>query len=538
MKTKRIPESLAPSSGGRGLLFSPLLRTRRHAIPLPTTRNSNRAIGSAAGLFYRLKPLAFGLLLFHLSGSLTTPQASAQQIIWEKYWPNVTGQFTSLVQGDSGYFFGCGNLRLIRNFHLPIQQRDTLEGIMIVKLDHNGDTVWFKKIFARTSPPAGLDCFLVTQANGLLNLVFRSGLVPGKGLKVFTISQATGASFLSFEIPEFPSYPFGISKDANGSLYIIGEEFNPNIAGAYRMFCIRVDPNGQIAYQNGYSPGNHPASAAQYIEPMPGGKMRMSGNKGKTIVAYELNPDGTVADYKEFIDNPFGSVQQDGAYVQQAERGHFLVSNRRWSGSPQGNVKSLVRKIDSLGNVVWGGHKNYGGTTPSVTLDGGYLRVRGQSGQGFLERFGLDSNLIWSVNITQTQVNANKGKMELLYLGNNDGCVFGGIGNGLGSPYIAKIDNVGYPVDPANPVPPVLSVKEQTKQNPLSYAYPNPTSGIFHVLGMGTGFFKMTDAQGKTVLEGRYAGGDAIDVSHLPCGVYTYSLLTKDSRTEGRIIRN
>lgn len=303
------------------------------------------------------------------------------------------------------------------------------------------------------------------------------------------------------------------------------------------MVCVKINTSGQIAYQNGYSPGNHPASAAQYIEPMPGGKMRMSGNKGKTIVAYELNPDGTVADYKEFIDNPFGSVQQDGAYVQQAERGHFLVSNRRWSGSPI--ASSYINKTDSLNQIVWSQTKPGTITKPNPNTQGGYLIVEAENGQIFFRAYDIGNNIFWSVSTSNTLIPGTKGTGNLLFLNDNSGLHYGrAVAFGNFYPFIMKVDNVGYPVDPANPVPPVLSVKEQPKQNPLSYAYPNPTSGIFHVLGMGTGFFKMTDAQGKTVLEGRYAGGDAIDVSHLPCGVYTYSLLTKDSRTEGRIIRN
>lgn len=173
MKTKRIPEPLAPSSGGRGLLFSSLRRTRRHAIPLPTTRNSNRAIGSAAGLFYRLKPLAFGLLLFHLSGSLTTPQASAQQIIWEKYWPNVTGQFDAVVQGDSGYFFAIGNLEIIHNYGAGSSFQDTTIGIVVVKMDVYGDTVWCKKI--ADNPGIKSTTWLKANSNGTVTAVYRTG---------------------------------------------------------------------------------------------------------------------------------------------------------------------------------------------------------------------------------------------------------------------------------------------------------------------------------------------------------------------------
>jgi hypothetical protein len=477
------------------------------------------------------KNLRFNLLSFFL---LLSFQTGAQQIIWEKYWPNIKGEFDEVVQGDSGFYFGVGNLEVIHHYTLAAPFRDTLVGVIVVKMNQDGDTVWCKKV--ADNPGNKPTTWIKANDNGTLTVVYRTGAWVSE-YRLINMAQSTGANFALTTIPETYWYAKDFGTDMEGNIYILGQREKFGIPNQYEMVCVKVNADGSIGYINGYSPNNFPTSAAQYIEPMPGGKMRMSGNKGKTIVAYELNADGSVADYKEYLDNPYNYVQQDGAYVQQSDSGHFLVSVNRFSGTSTPNIKSLVRKVDSNGNVIWGGVKSYGGEMPIPTLDGGYLRTKGLNGQTLYQRYGGDSSLIWEVNTTNTMIPGNKGINGILYLQDNDGIGFGSVLSSGQKPYISKFGNVGYPVDPTDPVPPVVGVKELKKKAEISYAVPNPTTGIFHVLGMGSGHFRMVDAQGRTVMEAQHKGGDAIDVSALPCGVYTYTLVTKGSRTEGRVVR-
>jgi len=160
-----------------------------------------------------------------------------------------------------------------------------------------------------------------------------------------------------------------------------------------------------------------------------------------------------------------------------------------------------------------------------------------------MQRYSGDSTLLWEVtHSTGDGVLGSARDFNGMTFENNEGLAFGlrqnyGIVSPGRYPSIMKVANVGYPVDPSNPQPPILSAKELVKSGRISYAFPNPTTGIFHVVGMGSGQFRMLNTLGQTVMQAEHKGGDAIDVSGLPCGVYAYSLVTKGSRTEGRIVR-
>jgi hypothetical protein len=480
------------------------------------------------------KNLRFNLLSFFL---LLSFQTGAQQIIWEKYWPNIKGEFDEVVQGDSGFYFGVGNLEVIHHYTLAAPFRDTLVGVIVVKMNQDGDTVWCKKV--ADNPGNKPTTWIKANDNGTLTVVYRTGAWVSE-YRLINMAQSTGANFALTTIPETYWYAKDFGTDMEGNIYILGQREKFGIPNQYEMVCVKVNADGSIGYINGYSPNNFPTSAAQYIEPMPGGKMRMSGNKGKTIVAYELNADGSVADYKEYLDNPYNYVQQDGAYVQQSDSGHFLVSVRKWSGLA--NYKFGVAKMDGQQNTVWSYRKPGIFDFPFPTLDGGFVgqRFSDQFNEIYLERIGNDSSIIWSLDINQNSTVPGRKGGKLMYLGDNNGLIYGAVVPAQGGnliAYLCMVGNVGYPVDPTNPIPPVLGTKEERRKTTVSYAVPNPTTGIFHVLGMGSGHFRMVDAQGRTVMEAEHKGGDAIDVSGLPCGVYTYTLVTKGSRTEGRVVR-
>lgn len=476
------------------------------------------------------------VLLCFLFLFLTGLLAEGQQIIWEKYWPNISGEFSNMVSLEDGSYLACGFLKIKRNYLLSNQH--TEEGYYVVKIDAEGDTIWTRKynVDVNVDKP-----FIFNNGNGTFTMVYVS-FVPNLSFVRIIWADAGSGSLLGTNIINNFGWPMlGGSIDAEGKIYLVGYWRKPLVPTEDEMYCLKISQSGQVVFHNGYSPANFPISAAQYIEPMPGGKMRMSGNKGKTIVAYELNADGTVADYKEYMDNPYNYVQQDGAYVQQSDSGHFLVSVGRFSGAPSNaNVRGAVAKMDRNGSFVWHGYRARSGTKPWPLLDGGYAITTWDASNGYFQRYHGDSTLFWEVNHSITSADVVRGFNGMLFE-NNEGISYGQLSKFLVNSgdyaYIAKIANVGYPVDPTNPIPPVVGVKDQKKKGDVGYAVPNPTTGIFHVLGMGSGHFRMTDAQGRTVMEAEHKGGDAIDVSALPCGVYTYTLVTKGSRTEGRIVR-
>jgi hypothetical protein len=468
------------------------------------------------------------LLLFFLPFT-----GNAQQILWEKYWPNLRGQFDAVVEGDSGHLFGVGNCEYHRTF--ANGQKDTIKGTILVKMDSDGDTLWVKKV----GDEPYLKPYLFSNQNGTLTLIYWYIFWPTSELRIALIAENNGSLMLQNVINNFFFLPLlnQIIKDKDENFWLIGQKRKDSNPNESEMACLKITFLGDILAYKSYNPGNHPFSMAHYIEPMPGGRMRMSGNKGKTIVSYELDSLGNASNYKEYISNPYNFVQQNGAYVQQADSGYFLVSVNIWDGLSWPNVRSLVRKVKANGEVVWGGGKNFGGEIPIPTLDGGYIRTKGLNSVTYYERYLGDSTLAWSINSTNTQFVGNKGIKDLLFFPDQSGAGFGLILKNGPKAYISKFGNVGQPVDPSNPIPAVLSSQPKKARSEIGYAYPNPTTGIFHLLGMGQGRFLLYNSQGQLLLDEVHKGGDGINISYLPCGVYTYSLITPLSKTEGRIMR-
>lgn len=466
-------------------------------------------------------------------------EVSAQEIMWEKYWPNVKGRFDCMVQGDSGYYFGCGPMKVIRNFNQPAQFRDTLEGIILTKLTPEGDTVWFKKICDDISGGNTYDIvFMTLGSDGLIRLgLYWYEWNVAYEYRIFSVFQSTGFSFLSAQAPYFTA-PFllGMTSDKDRNQYLFGEREKNMGSGTYEMFCIKVNPDGAVVYDKGFSPGGHPSCAAQYAEPMPGGKLRLSGNKGKTIVALELDSAGNELAYKEFIDNPFGFVQQGGAFVQQAERGYFFVSNNSWDGTSGSTTQSYVSKVDSLGNVVWSETRSGSFTRLSPNSAGGYLTVGRHSGEISFLSFNNQNQLNWAVSTNTSLIPGRKGTGKLLFLNDNSGIHYGlNINNGNFNPFAMKVSNVGYPVDPSNPQPPVLATREKLISIGWGRAFPNPTVGKFQIAGDGT--LRLMSLQGQVLLEQKYAAGQVLDLSAYPSGHYLYQIRSERGNVSGRIVK-
>lgn len=479
---------------------------------------------------------AFVLWLLVVGGIVQTGQS--QQILWEKYWPNVRGQFDAMVQGDSGFYYGVGVMKVIRNYNQPVQFQDTLEGVILVKLTEEGDTVWFRKICNQPSNLVSDVAFMEKGADGILHIGMVSYRWSELEYRIYNAVPTTGFSFLAIQIP-YSTAPtlYGMTQDGADNLYLYGEREQALFSGIYEMFCIKINSAGMVVYDKGFSPGGHPSCAAQYAEPMPGGKLRLSGNKGKTIVVFELDSLGNTTHYQEFIDNPFGFVQQTGAFVQQAERGYFLVSNLTWDGSSSASAtQSYISKVDSVGNIIWSQTRTGAIARLSPNSTGGYLVAGSYLGNLSFESNNINNQPIWSVNTTSSSIPGIKWSEKLLFLNDNTGIGYGyNFINGRYYPFAMKVGNVGYPVDPSNPQPPVLAVSEPVSASWLSRAYPNPTTGRFQFVRGGQ--LRLVNPQGQILLEQSYLPGQTLDISHLPPGVYLYSLLGPEGKGHGRIVK-
>lgn len=477
-----------------------------------------------------------------LSGFLlltVTTEVRAQEMVWQKIWPNVKGWFDCMARGDSGFFYAAGSMKVIRNFNQPAQFRDTLEGIILTKLTPEGDTVWFKKVCDDVyQGTANNIVFMDVDQNGLLHIGLQWFAWPiGNEYRIYTVFQSTGFSFLSAHIPFYTtSSLIGMSSDFSGHHYLYGQRETSSGSGSYEMFCIKVNSQGEEVYDKGFSPSNHPNCTAQYAEPMPGGKLRLSGNKGKTIVALELDSAGNELAYKQFIDNPFGFVQQDGAFVQQAERGYFFVSNNSWDGTSGSTTQSYVSKVDSLGNVVWSETKTGRSSRAVPTLSGGYFIAGLHAGVISFMSFDPLNQLNWTVPTSTTSIPGGKSISKLLFLNDNSGILYGrNVFNGNINPFAMKVSNVGYPVDPSNPQPPVLATREKLISIGWGRAFPNPTVGKFQIAGDGT--LRLMSLQGQVLLEQKYAAGQVLDLSAYPSGHYLYQIRSERGNVSGRIVK-
>jgi hypothetical protein len=460
---------------------------------------------------------------------------SAQQVIWEKYLPAYGGgKVVSIHKADNGgyMFMGYSYKEYVNPWGSTIFPR-----VYIGRIDENGDT-----LFIRPTNIYSQEVIMVKGRFQTYYLIAQGGSVYPS---VLSFQQFTEDGFLLSitELPGYFTFPYDATVDVNGNILIAGEmKPTPN---TWQMGLLKLDPMGNFKFHVGFYPaGFSGVSTALSVENMRGGdRYFLSGMRGSYISSYEIDTNGVEISHKDWYRSKPPVALRFAKAIQSVDStvmtmGVYSINNIGYG--------SLTRQKWN-GDTIWSQIKNYGIGDAKCLSDGSFIGLFDSLPTGasypnsYFRKYDKNNQLIFSVPFA-IQSSGNGGRTFESFVSDDSGNAI--IAGTYGSSSIPtspcfnfiKIANVGREFDPL--VDTInTSVKRHKKEARLSYAIPNPTTGIFHVAGMGSGLFTLLDPQGKILYSTQKSGGEPVDISLYPPGIYTYTLETASSFTSGRVLK-
>jgi hypothetical protein len=234
-----------------------------------------------------------------------------------------------------------------------------------------------------------------------------------------------------------------VQPTADGG-YIVAGQANPYWLGQGDLWILKLDANGNIAWQKTYGGGANGGSASSVQLTSDGGYIVAGytvsfGAGGQDAWLLKLDADGNV-----IWQRTYGGSLSDGAMsAEPTADGGYIVAG--WTASfGAGSEDVWVLKLDRDGNIIW--QKTYGDTGQDVALsvqptgDGGYI-VAGAAANhgGWVLKLDANGNVDWQKtyggSTNSIQPTADGGYV-----------VAGGIGGSaldIGDAWILKLDTGG-----------------------------------------------------------------------------------------------
>ena len=459
----------------------------------------------------------------------TISNSTAQEIIWESHITNYPGKIVSIAKADNGgyMFTGYSYREYVNPWGSSIYPR-----VYFGKIDENGDTLFIRQtnIFSEE----------ITMVKGRFQTYYLIAQGGSVYPSVLSFQQFTEDGFLlsTTELPGYFTFPYDATVDVNGNILIAGEiKPTPN---TWQMGLLKLDPLGNFKFHVGYYPaGFGGVSTGQVVENMKGGdRYFLSGNRGSYISTYQIDTNGVEISHKDLYRNK-NSAGYIWASARQTIDSCFLIHGIYFY---QNIGRVVFKKVRNNGDSIWGTETpKIGFQKFKTTSDGGAIGLHDSidSYHRTFRKVDKNGNLVFSIPFATTQpIISGRSFNDFVSDDSGNAILAGSFGsaNITESFNFIKIANVGREFDPL--VDTInTSVKPHKKEARLSYAIPNPTTGIFHVAGMGSGLFTLLDPQGKILYSSQKSGGEPVDISLYPPGIYTYTLETASSFTSGRVLK-
>lgn len=456
----------------------------------------------------------------------------AQEIIWEKALHLEYESFYSVCESNDGQILAGG---LTTKFGYTHPSVGEIYGSALVKISHEGDSIWIKKM-----PYSGYVKNLCPTFNGLIWAVFQvrqPNPQVGNDLMFFpavALLANDSSVLIKRSFPELNTFQLGDSYlTADGGLILFGSRspsFIPGLGSDF--YALKVDALGQLQWSRPYNPGpTNSFCQGSHVEPMANGNFSVSGSMGRRIVSFEINPEtGVESNYIEWFQNPGSHIIYSGAATQSTNL-HKIVTGSIQSPSP----KFYISRYDSAGLKIFGGASLLGSVPPYANNDGSSVLLTATDvNTRYLSRLKSDSTDVWKVQLT-TDIPGRKSFYDMLYSENGTGYIVGSNTRTGRSDdfYIAKFSGIGEPFDPTG-------VKQPHLVKTDGLPYPNPTNTSFKFKKeFQKGEVYLFSIMGKRVhAEPQLLPNCSIDVSGLAAGTYLYRAVLDGKPHWGKIIKN
>jgi len=344
--------------------------------------------------------------------------------------------------------------------------------IWMLKADANGDTIW-SRTFGNSFSNG---CGNVQQTSDNGYIIIGSKEITNFGPRnLWLIKTNSVGDTIWTKI-------YGDNEDSSGDCirqtsdggYIILGTFETTSSGPTNLWLLKTDQNGDTLWTKKYGGNNNEYGESVQIT-SDGSYIILAttesfGAGGEDIWLIKTTNTGNTTWIKTFggIDN------DDGVSVEQTTDNGYIISGKTESYGIDGDI--WVIKTDDIGDTLW--TNTYGGIDEDEdgiikqTADGGYILV------GETESFGLQSNDIWVVRLTDTGDtlwtkliggNESDGPRSLEITSEGGYIICGrtrSYGAGESDFYLVKID--------AEPTSMILNDLFQPNRFYLKQNYPNP----------------------------------------------------------------
>ena len=428
-----------------------------------------------------------------------------QGIAWEKRIGWIFDDaLTDVIQLDTGSFLAVGS----SEYFNVMQGHLGDETLTLLKLDGQGDTVWFRPL-----PMLARGGFLLRGEDSSYNYILCSSDTATQKVHLLKVDQD---GYLIEDMPiEGSSYLFLTHAilTSSGQILASGIWYNaPNVD----MAVLKIEPAFGFAYFiNRYS--DHPTTYGCYIEETPQGNYLASGVAGSRIWVIELNPDGLEIRRATFYQSRSRTVY-NRARVQQAPGGRYIVTGVLAGSSNHFYYYGSYSDFDSSSRL-WGGEQGSHVLPANINQDGSMVLLHTLNLHIYFTRFRPDSSVVWEIDITgHDSLNATHIN-SLAYLSDSSAIGVGFTylpGNAQEDYYLCRIRGVGSPYH-SGPT----GIKKASILHPL-IAYPTPSSGSLTVHTRNRQPLILCDLTGKTMLKAEPdpSGTTTINISPLPSGMY------------------
>lgn len=471
---------------------------------------------------------SFFLLLLWFPGFMAG-EAWAQQIIYQRKMSWLPGEIGKVLRNPAGEIFMVG---LARKFGTNIMG-NVYMAPFIAKVTDAGDTIFLRGYPGNYAEGFYTAAFTLPDVITIMYKISHAPLPPyAFNLVVLTVSAIDGSVMSRVELQRFYPYPMNSFSDADGYMYFSGPDVdNPK----YNI--IKISPFGEIKFERYHTPsGVTGAGVASVLTPLPGKKIWMSGKYGgNKIGSLTLDSSGELLDFKPEYVYPYSNYIYGNALL--STNGNRFIISERLENYP-GGYHYLLRKVDSSGQILWNGMWPGDLRAAFPTTDGGIFHTYSYPTGQKARKLNADSTTAWEFEISTPGSSPTtyiaKAIKDAAYYSDSSALIVGfSDSTGGPYPYYARIAHVGQPYDP------ITASKPKVKRDPLAshYAWPNPTTGKMYIQGMGAGRLRFFNSLGQPVLEQDYTVGTEVNLSPLPAGVYTYTLVTPQSKTEGRVVK-
>jgi hypothetical protein len=414
--------------------------------------------------------------------------------------------------------------------------------VRMVKVDEVGDTLWTRPYVAydgrfasarSTLTSDGNFAFLTSRgfdtSDGSFFLLWKFNM---EGDTLFTTLFGDGTRTLT---------ALNIIETSDSGFCMIGQNAD-NALQDGDMYLVRADSEGNILWEDQYG-GNLFDGGRSLIQTPDGGFLLIGWTRsfGAGQRDFYLVKTDSLGD-QEWQRTYGGSGDEIGQSIMRLTDGNYLLTG---SGS-QGSTGSIGRmyKVNSDGDVLWSktyGYPNNSGNNlhRTVELWNGDLASAGMtndlSNAGWLVRTDSEGNVLWQ---REYDYNSNTDLFYTLISTSDGGFLLGGQAKHdfplTQDAWLLKVDSVGCTYADC-----LVGVDELNSSQVVADVWPNPASQFINIEWQRNGAAEigLLDMTGKEVL--RQSGNgqrQAVEVSHLPNGLYVLQLVQGEVQSSLRIV--